>query len=67
MEALACGVPVIVTEDTGMKEHVREGQNGYIVPTGDWQAIYERLEYLSRNQLVPLTYPASLPQSEAML
>ena len=25
MEALACGVPVVVTEDTGMKEYVRDG------------------------------------------
>lgn len=47
MEALACGVPVIVTEDTGMKEHVREGVNGYVVPTGDWRAIWEKLEHLS--------------------
>jgi glycosyltransferase involved in cell wall biosynthesis len=46
MEALACGVPVIVTEDTGMKEHVREGVNGYVVPTGSWEAILERLETL---------------------
>lgn len=45
-EALACGVPVIVTEDTGMKDMVTEGVNGYVVPTGDWQAILERLEAL---------------------
>lgn len=43
-EALACGVPVIVTEDTGMKELVQEGINGCIVPTGDWEALLERLE-----------------------
>lgn len=43
MEALACNVPVIVTEDTGMKEHVKEGINGYVVPTGNWEAILERL------------------------
>jgi glycosyltransferase involved in cell wall biosynthesis len=46
MEALACGVPVIVTEDTGMKEHVIEGMNGYVVPTGRWEPILERLDYL---------------------
>jgi glycosyltransferase involved in cell wall biosynthesis len=45
-EAVACGVPVIVTEDTGMKELIREGANGYIVPTGDGDAIYERLSKL---------------------
>jgi glycosyltransferase involved in cell wall biosynthesis len=49
MEALACGVPVIVTEDTGMKEHVQEGVNGWVVPTGDADAILERLEHLRRH------------------
>lgn len=43
MEALACDVPAIVTADTGMKEHIKEGINGYVVPTGDWEAILERL------------------------
>jgi len=51
MEALACGTPVIVTEDTGMKEHVREGINGYVVPTGSWEAILERLEHLWQKPL----------------
>jgi glycosyltransferase involved in cell wall biosynthesis len=44
IEALACGVPVIVTEDTGMKEHVREGENGHVVPTGDVAALAELVE-----------------------
>ena len=43
LEAMACGVPVIVTEDTGMKERVSEGVDGFIVPTGDWESIHERL------------------------
>ena len=42
-EALACGVPVIVTEDTGMKEYVREGENGFVVPTGSVSALVDRL------------------------
>ena len=48
MEALACGVPVIVTADTGMKEYVRDGENGYVVPTGQSQAILERLLHIHR-------------------
>jgi glycosyltransferase involved in cell wall biosynthesis len=48
MEALACGVPAIVTEDTGMKEHICEGENGYVVPTGQSQAILERLLHIYR-------------------
>ena len=43
LEALACNVPVIVTEDTGMKESVVDGQNGYIIPTGDGAALLDRL------------------------
>ena len=46
-EALATGLPVIVTEDTGMKEYVNEGLNGYVVPTGDGAALYECLHHLS--------------------
>ena len=46
MEALACGVPVIVTEDTGMKEYVCEGENGYVVPTGEVDALVDRIEHV---------------------
>ena len=62
MEALACGVPVIVTEDTGMKEYVCEGRNGYVVPTGRVSPIVDRLEHLRRHSrsaatsLLPPTY-----------
>jgi glycosyltransferase involved in cell wall biosynthesis len=53
-EALACGVPVVVTEDTGMKELVQEGVNGYVVPTGSADAILDRLEHLHRRPLRPV-------------
>jgi glycosyltransferase involved in cell wall biosynthesis len=55
MEALACGVPVIVTEDTGMKEHVRDGVNGYIVPAGDCEALLDRLQQIRRSPLRPVS------------
>ncbi len=45
-EALACGVPVIVTEDTGMKELITTGRTGWVVPTGSWQAILDHLSAL---------------------
>jgi glycosyltransferase involved in cell wall biosynthesis len=54
MEALACGVPTIVTEDTGMKEYVTEGVNGYVIPTGDVDALANRLHDLQRHPLRPL-------------
>jgi glycosyltransferase involved in cell wall biosynthesis len=43
MEALACGLPAIVTDHTGMKEHIREGINGQVVPTGDVPALVAAL------------------------
>jgi glycosyltransferase involved in cell wall biosynthesis len=43
-EALACGVPVVVTEDTGAKELVTNGVNGEIVPTDDPDALRSVLE-----------------------
>lgn len=49
MEALACGTPVVVTTDTGMKEYVREEENGYVVPTGRVAPLVDRLERLRRH------------------
>jgi glycosyltransferase involved in cell wall biosynthesis len=46
LEALACGVPVVVTDDTGMKEYVVNGRNGYILPTGDVDALVEHLRII---------------------
>ena len=51
VEALACGVPVVVTEETGMKEYVAEGENGYVVPVGDADALVERLLALRERPL----------------
>lgn len=55
MEALACGVPVIATEDTGMKEYIAEGVNGYVVPTGDPQAIFDRLLHIHDHPMASTT------------
>jgi len=42
-EALACGIPVIVSEDTGMKDLIRPGRDGVVVPTGDLGALTEAI------------------------
>lgn len=51
MEALACGVPVIVSDHTGMKEYVREGKNGYVFQTGNWEEILDRLIICQKRNL----------------
>jgi glycosyltransferase involved in cell wall biosynthesis len=48
MEALAVGVPVIVTDQTGMAEYVEEGINGSVVPAGDVGVLADRLREYSR-------------------
>lgn len=51
-EALACGVPVIVSEDTGMKELIEPGRSGAIVATGELSALTEAIEASYRGELV---------------
>ena len=49
-EALACGLPVIVTTNVGAKDVVRDGVEGYVVPIRDSDAIAGRLELLCRDR-----------------
>jgi glycosyltransferase involved in cell wall biosynthesis len=51
-EALACGVPVIVSENTGMKELIDPGRNGLILPTGDLDALTEAIEAAVRGEIL---------------
>jgi glycosyltransferase involved in cell wall biosynthesis len=50
LEALRAGVPTIVTADTGMKEYVREGENGYVVPTGEVAPILGRMREVAKRR-----------------
>ncbi len=50
LEAMACGTPVIVTENTGAKEVVREGIDGYTVPVMNVEALKEHLLTLYVNR-----------------
>jgi glycosyltransferase involved in cell wall biosynthesis len=43
VEALAAGVPVIVSDHAGASEAIRENENGWIVPAGDESALFERM------------------------
>jgi glycosyltransferase involved in cell wall biosynthesis len=46
-EAMACGLPVIVTSATGAADLVQDGVNGYVVPPADAGAIRDRLQHLA--------------------
>lgn len=43
VEALAAGVPAIVSDHAGSSEAIKEDENGWVVPAGDESALYERM------------------------
>jgi glycosyltransferase involved in cell wall biosynthesis len=44
-QAMACGLPVICTTNTGGGDIVREGRDGFIVPIRDVEALKEKILY----------------------
>jgi len=50
LEALSHGVPVIATPSTGCGEVLRDGQEGFIIPPRDPDAIVERIQFLHGNR-----------------
>ena len=49
-EALACGLPIIVTKNAGAEDLVEDEQAGFLVPVRNPQAIAEKLELLHRDR-----------------
>jgi len=45
-QAMACGCPVIASENTGARDLFDDGQEGFIVPIRDPQALAERMQRL---------------------
>lgn len=52
VEALSCGVPAIVSANTGMRELIEPGRNGLVVPTGDLDALTQAIEAAYRGELL---------------
>ncbi len=49
LEALASGLPVLMTPTGGAEELVRDGENGYLIKMKDKNSIVERLKILIEN------------------
>jgi glycosyltransferase involved in cell wall biosynthesis len=49
-EAMSTGLPVIVSENTGMADLITDGREGYVVPIRDSRAIAEKLTFLYDNR-----------------
>jgi glycosyltransferase involved in cell wall biosynthesis len=50
VEAMACGLPVLVTELEGNMEWVKNGMNGFLFSKGDFKALAEKIIYLLRDE-----------------
>ena len=49
-QAMACGLPIITTTNTGGGELVENDKNGFVIPIRDIQAIKEKILYLYKNK-----------------
>ena len=49
LEAAACGLPIVTTDAPGCREIVRDGDNGFLVPVRDAQAVAVALRNLIDN------------------
>lgn len=46
LEAAACGTPTVASDAPGLRDSVRHGETGFLVPHGDVDALAERLAQL---------------------
>jgi glycosyltransferase involved in cell wall biosynthesis len=47
LEAAACGTPVVASNSSGIRESVRDGETGYLVPHGDAGAMAAAMDRLA--------------------
>lgn len=50
LEALAAGLPLIITEETGLTDVMTPGEHGWVVPSGDEDALAETLRQVAVNR-----------------
>ena len=50
LEAMACGLPIIATTNTGAEDVVRNGIDGFIIPIRNVEALKEKITYMYESQ-----------------
>lgn len=50
IEAMACGLPIICTFNSGVSDLVEEGKSGFIIPCGDKEALKSRMIWFLENK-----------------
>jgi len=49
LEAALCRLPVVAANLEGIRDAIQDGQNGYLVPSGDPAAFHQRISELLNN------------------
>jgi glycosyltransferase involved in cell wall biosynthesis len=49
LEAMSCGLPVIVSDMTGIKDIIEDGKEGFIIPSRSVKSISEKILYFYEN------------------
>ena len=50
LEAMACGLPLICSENTGVNDLITNYENGIVIPVGDLSAIKNAIDYCIKNR-----------------
>ncbi|KPV46716.1 hypothetical protein SE19_04330 [Acidiplasma aeolicum] len=50
LEAMACGCAVVVTDNGGVNEYIKDGLNGIIFPVRDSDCLYQKVILLINNK-----------------
>ncbi len=58
LEAAACGTPVVASNSPGIRESVRDGETGYLVPHGDVEAMANAMGRLAASRELVATLGA---------
>lgn len=50
IEAMACGLPIICSENSGVNDLVTDGENGFVIPCGDADILAEKMQWFIDNK-----------------
>jgi glycosyltransferase involved in cell wall biosynthesis len=51
LQAMSTGLPVIATTNTGAPDIVKEGENGFVIPVNDDEALADKILFCYQNRL----------------
>ncbi|MEH7250463.1 glycosyltransferase family 4 protein, partial [Neobacillus niacini] len=50
LEAMSCGLPVILSDSTGASDIVEDGKNGFVVKSGSIDDIFEKVNWFNNHR-----------------